>query len=57
MKFLIESWISSPIGAGAGADLGGGVLDDDVGVLAGEELRVPELPAPGDSDFEDQPMD
>ena len=35
-------------GAGAGAELGGGVLEDDVGVLAGEELRVPQLPAPGD---------
>ena len=48
MELLIESWVSSPIGAGAGAELGGGVLDDDVGVLAGEELRVPQLPAPGD---------
>jgi len=57
MELLIESWVSSPIGAGAGAELGGGVLEHDVGVLAGEELRVPQLPAPGDSDFQDQPMD
>jgi hypothetical protein len=57
MEFLIESWVSSPIGAGAGAELGGGVLEHDVGVLAGEELRVPQLPAPGDSDFQDQPVD
>lgn len=57
MKLLIESWVSSTIGAGAGAVLGGGVLEHDVGVLAGEELRVPQLPAPGDSDFQDQPMD
>jgi hypothetical protein len=34
-------------GAGARAQLGVGVLDDDVGVLSREDLRVPQLPAPG----------
>lgn len=57
MELLIKSWVSSPICAGAGAELGGGVLEDDVGVLPAEELRVPQLPAPGHSDFEYQAMD
>jgi hypothetical protein len=35
-------------GAGAGANLGGGVLEDDIGVLPREELRVPQPPAARD---------
>lgn len=57
LKLLVEGRVSSPIGAGARAQLGVGVLDDDVGVLAREELRVPQLPAPGHSEFEDLALD
>lgn len=57
MKLLVEGRVPSPIGAGAGAQLGVGVLDDDVGVLAREELGVPQLPAPRHSDLEEQALD
>lgn len=57
MKLIIKSRVPSPIGAGAGAELGVGVLDDDVGVLAREELRVPQLPAPRHSELEDLALD
>lgn len=48
MKLLVKSRVPSPIGAGAGAELVGGILDADVGILPREELRVPQLPAPSD---------
>lgn len=56
-KFFVKRRVPSPIGAGAGAELVAAVLDADVGVLAREELRVPQLPAPSNSDFEELPLD
>jgi hypothetical protein len=44
----LTRWRGGFTGAGAGAELVGGILDADVGILPREELRVPQLPAPSD---------
>lgn len=57
MKLLVKGRVPSSIGACPGAQLGVGVVDDDVGVLAREELGVPQLPAPRHSDLEELALD